>query len=140
MIKQVPNEILFPEVSRMINEGKTVTLTPRGQSMHPFIVGGKDSVTLVRADNPQVGDIILFTVNNRYVLHRLIRIEGDTYVFRGDGNWRGTEQCKKDGILAKVTLITKPNGREIIPGNGRWWHYLLPLRLFLLKFYRTFFL
>ena len=38
MKKSIPNEILLPEVARLIKEGHTVTITVRGNSMNPFLV------------------------------------------------------------------------------------------------------
>ena len=46
MKKSIPNEILLPEVARLIKEGHTVTITVRGNSMNPFLVDRRDRVTL----------------------------------------------------------------------------------------------
>ena len=51
MKKSIPNEILLPEVARLIKEGHTVTITVRGNSMNPFLVDRRDRVTL--AISPQ---------------------------------------------------------------------------------------
>ena len=44
MKKSIPNEILLPEVARLIKEGHTVTITVRGNSMNPFLVDRRDRV------------------------------------------------------------------------------------------------
>ena len=44
--KLIPNEVLLPEVARLISEGHTVTLTVRGNSMNPFLVDRRDSIVL----------------------------------------------------------------------------------------------
>ena len=96
---KIENDILIPEIARLLNEGKEVRFTPSGVSMRPFIEGDRDSVILVKLSRtPQVGDIILAQVEtlcgkSSYVLHRLIRIEGDRYVLQGDGNLAGEEVC-----------------------------------------------
>ena len=46
MKKSIPNEILLPEVARLIKEGHTVTITVRGNSMNPFLVDRRDRVTV----------------------------------------------------------------------------------------------
>ena len=46
MKKSIPNEILLPEVARLIKEGHTVTITVLGNSMNPFLVDRRDRVTL----------------------------------------------------------------------------------------------
>ena len=42
----IPNEVLLPEVARLISEGHTVTLTVRGNSMNPFLVDRRDRLVL----------------------------------------------------------------------------------------------
>ena len=57
---KVANDILIPELARLLAEGKEVRFTPSGVSMRPFIEGDRDSVilaTLKRA--PRRGDILL---------------------------------------------------------------------------------
>jgi hypothetical protein len=38
----LPNEVMLPEVAKMLSEGKQVTIKAKGNSMLPFIVGGRD--------------------------------------------------------------------------------------------------
>ena len=76
---KVANDILIPELARLIGEGKEVRFTPSGVSMRPFIEGDKDSVILAPVQTPSIGDILLAQVSDTqppiYVLHRLIRIK-----------------------------------------------------------------
>ena len=88
---QLPNEIFIPEIARLVAEGKQVVFTPTGVSMRPYIEGGVDSVTLVRAEELQVGDIVLAEVApQHYVLHRIYAMQGDAVTLMGDGNQRYT--------------------------------------------------
>jgi len=133
----IANAILIPEIAQLVSEGKTVTFTPGGVSMRPFIEGGKDSVLLVRPEHLRVGDIILAEVSDeRYVLHRLIALDGDHVTLMGDGNLRGEEYCIRENVLAKVREIRSPKGHRKPLTRGRLWHYALPLRRYLLKIYR----
>ena len=97
---RVANDILIPELARLLQDGKEVRFTPSGVSMRPFIEGDQDSVILAPlTTQPRIGDILLVRVTNpqlpgtssrqtggvasaekgqspiTYVLHRLIRIE-----------------------------------------------------------------
>jgi len=133
----IANTVLIPEMAQLIREGRSVNFTPGGVSMRPFIEGGKDSVVLVQPTNLRVGDVILAQItDDRYVLHRLIKIEGEHVTLMGDGNIRGTEQCDVDHVIAKVQSITSPKGHRKPVTRGRVWYYLLPLRRYLLKIYR----
>ena len=132
----VANAIVFPEMDRLLREGHQVVFTPEGQSMRPFIHGGRDSVTLVRPDRVEIGDILLCEVTPQcYVLHRLIAKQGDKLTLMGDGNLRNTETCMRRDVIGKVIAITRPDGRSRKPGKARLWQCLLPFRRGILKLY-----
>jgi hypothetical protein len=139
---RIANDILIPELARLIAEGKEVRFTPSGVSMRPFIEGDRDSVILTALKTPpRRGDILLAQVstlcgNTTYVLHRLIRIENETYILQGDGNLTGEERCALGDIIGRVTRIENPDGRRKMLTRGRVWYALRPVRKWLLKIYR----
>ncbi len=144
---RIENNILIPELARLLAEGKEVRFTPSGVSMRPFIEGDKDSVILSPLERlPKKGDILLASVatpdgQHKYVLHRLIRIEGaetgePLYILMGDGNLAGTETCTRADIIGRVTRIESPSGRRKPLTRARLWFHLLPSRKYLLKIYR----
>ena len=136
MTHTVANDILIPEIERMIHAGQKVLFTPTGVSMRPFIEGGKDSVVLARAETIAPGDILLCRVGDIYVLHRLIFLAGDELTLMGDGNISGTEHCCREDVIGKVVEIRSLKGRRKRLLKGRIWFRLLPLRPYLLKIYR----
>ena len=143
---KIANEILVPELARLLTEGKEVRFTPSGNSMRPFIEGNRDSVILtplIRA--PRRGDILLVPAVQpsgqvTYVLHRLVRMErdeqGELLVLQGDGNLQGEEICRPKDVIGRVRRIENPKGRAKLLTRGYLWHALLPFRWFLLKIYR----
>lgn len=133
--KTVPNEIMLEDAARLMAEGREVSFTPLGNSMLPFIRGGRDSVTLKANHNVKVGDMALVRIGGRYVLHRVIKADEKVLTLMGDGNIRGTEKCTRDDVLGTVVAIER-NGRTIKPGNGRWWRLLKPFRRYILAIYR----
>lgn len=139
---KIANDILIPELARLLAEGKEVRFTPSGVSMRPFIEGDRDSVILTALKTPpRRGDILLAQTQTlcgktTYVLHRLIRIEGDTYVFQGDGNLAGEERCALGDIIGRVARIETPKGHRKLLTRGRVWFALRPVRKWLLKIYR----
>jgi hypothetical protein len=139
----VENDILIPEYFEdYLQRNKEVLFTPSGVSMRPFIEGGRDSVIMERVSKPpRKGDILLAQVttlcgNRTYVLHRLIRMEGETYVLQGDGNLQGEERCRYGDLIGRVAAILTPSGKRKPLTRGFLWHALFPLRPFLLKIYR----
>lgn len=131
----VANEILLEEAASLMEEGRDVTFTPLGNSMLPFIRGGKDSVRLRKMPSVEVGDIILVRLPGRYVLHRVIALDGDTVTLMGDGNIVGTESCPLGEVLGTVVAIQRGK-REVKPGKGRLWRRLKPIRRYILALYR----
>ena len=139
----IPNEVLLAEVVSLVEEGKTVVLMTKGASMHPFIIGEKDSVRLKKPDALYPGLIALAEHRkDRYVLHRIISVEGNRVVLMGDGNLKGCEICRKSDIKAVAVSILKADGTEVDCfarkhlRRAALWYRLLPLRRWLLAFYR----
>ncbi len=135
--KVISNDILFAAVKDLVDEGRSVTIRPKGDSMLPFIRSDRDDVTLERVTSPlSVGDIVLFRYNGKYVLHRIYSIRKDGMTLMGDGNLKGQEHCSESDVIGIVTTITKENGRKVKPGKARLWMALKPLRRWLLAIYR----
>ncbi len=147
----VDNNTLLDDVAKIIaSTGQQVVLLTKGQSMLPFIVGNRDSVELSPiTDKIRRGDILLAKLTlpttsyviPRYVIHRVIKIEGERVTLMGDGNLVGTEQCHKDCVVARVTSIIKPH-KSIDPNSKREqlfasiWRILRPIRRYLLAILR----
>ena len=132
----LPNKVLLEEVAALVAQGKDVIFTPKGNSMLPFIRGDRDSVRLSVCGEPEEGDIILARHDGHYILHRVIAVDEKTLLLMGDGNLQGTERVLRNDILGKVTAILRENGRTVIPGKGRLWRVLKPLRRYILGIYR----
>ena len=133
---------IIEEAIRLAREGVNVTLPVNGNSMLPFIIGGKESVILHRPLLIDVGDVVLAWVDgNRYVVHRIIRIDGDNVTLMGDGNLT-TEHCTLNDIKARVTHVVDAKDKTHYLYN-RWrmlgakvWYWLRPIRRYLLAIYR----
>jgi hypothetical protein len=132
----LPNEVLIGEVAELLNAGREVVMTPKGNSMLPFIRGDVDNVRLRKPESLHVGDIVLAWFGGRYVMHRIIALDGDMVTLMGDGNLQGTEKGSRSEVLGIVVEIITPSNRHRRPGKGQLWRKLLPVRRYLLKFYR----
>ena len=131
----VPNKVLLEEAGLLLEEGREVSFTPLGNSMLPFIRGGKDSVRLCKKPAVEGGDIVLVRLPGRYVLHRVVGMEGERLTLMGDGNLVGTETCSRADVMGTVTAILKGK-RTVIPGKGKFWRTLKPVRRYILAIYR----
>ena len=137
------DQIIIQEAIRLVEEGVSVTLPVKGNSMLPFIIGGKESVILQKPVQPKIGDVVLAWVEgSRFVIHRIIRIEGDQVTLMGDGNILGTERCLLSDVKALATHVVSAKG-HIRYLYGWWrhceakvWWLLKPIRRYLLAIYR----
>ena len=138
----VPNEELFADVTRLLDAGHRVTINCKGMSMLPVIRGGRDQVVLEKRDAYSAGDIVLFSIAGKYILHRIVSTDGKVVVTMGDGNIRGTESCRVGDIHGKVVRILRAGRRSKDPdsfgakGFLKVWTFLLPVRRWILAVYR----
>ena len=144
--KVLSNDVLLREVSRLVAEGESVTLMTKGVSMLPFIVGGRDSVVLEHPKELNPGLIVLACVGkDRYVLHRVISVDGDKVVLMGDGNLKGVERCLKADVKAVAVRILKPSGETDCLSRKHLrhadiWRKMLPVRRWILAVYKRLFI
>ena len=134
---------IIEEAIRLVREGVSVTLSVNGNSMLPFIIGGKESVILQQPELPKVGGVVLAWADGyRYVVHRIVRIDGERVTLMGDGNLMGTEHCLIGDIKARVTHVVDAKGRTHYLYKGwrklaaKVWFWLRPVRRYLLAIYR----
>lgn len=153
----VNNEAFFGNVITLLRKGKKVTIPVKGTSMLPFIVGEVDLVVLegVEAASPEnlprrnaaKGDIVLFRVNNHFILHRILEFDANgVAVIQGDGILRAKEHCERDGIFGRVVSVLKQGKHPVdVESNGyrlkiRLWLMAAPFRRILLGVWRRLFL
>lgn len=141
--KVLPNNDILDDVIKLVNEGQRVTLPVNGYSMLPFIIGGKESVELVKPERVAVGDVVLAWINGcRFVVHRVIRIDGDHVQLMGDGNLSSDEYCQINDVKARAEYVVAPDGKRRYLYTdtrlrfSRFWKRLLPVRRWILAIYR----
>jgi hypothetical protein len=137
----LPNAEFLPFVVSELEscKGKTVTLPLRGRSMRPFLEDGRDKALLIAAEVPKVGDAVLAEISKgHFVLHRIIRIDGDKVTLRGDGNLN-VEYCKLGDVKAKAIGFYRKGRKRLDSTSGmKWrvyswfWMRLYPIRRYLL--------
>lgn len=139
----VSNDVLLPEIIRLLNEGESVTMRVKGSSMLPFITD-RDSVVLRKVDVSKLkkGDIVLAATNDaQYVLHRITVIKNGYIILMGDGNLYGREMCTPEEIAGQAALVIKGEKKidctSLTERCKAWgWYALLPWRRYLLAIYK----
>lgn len=140
--------LMMEEVRRLIAEGKTVSITVKGNSMNPFIVHLRDRMTLGPWKDPDIrkGTVALVKdFRGNYVIHRIIRRDEKTVTLLGDGNLGLYETASFDNIIAIMYSIDR-KGRTWSRDSFIWrvyswlWMLLTPVRRYPLAIWRRLFL
>lgn len=108
----VPNDTFFRNLLDELGNSGHVLLKVRGHSMFPFFRNGRDSVQLrpfIAGEGLKKGDVALFRFHGRFILHRCIGKRASAYIFRGDGNCKGTEWALPEDIFAVVEKRISPS-------------------------------
>jgi signal peptidase I len=99
--------------------GETSYVTTSGVSMKPRFHSGDLAVVRLAGDY-RVGDVVAYRskVLHVVVLHRIVAIKGDRYVFKGDNNnFVDPTQPRRADLVGKLTLRVAHGGRVL-----RWLH------------------
>lgn len=144
----IEKAVMMEEIRGMVSEGLSVTISVKGNSMNPFIVDGRDQITLGPFEEGELrrGCVALVRdVRGEYLVHRIISREGDTVILLGDGNLCATEKAIVSEVIAVVRSIER-KGRSISTESFIWrayswiWMVLQPVRRWPLGLWRRLFL
>ena len=121
-MKQIPNEVFFAWVESEISEGRSVRFRLKGQSMFPLLRNGRDEVVLYPCTEEELKpmDVVLFRYRGRYVLHRILRREGEWLYLQGDGSYVAKEECTAADVVGKVHEVIRPSGK-VMPVDAWQW-------------------
>lgn len=127
---------MMEQIRVLIAEGKTVSLTVKGNSMNPFMVHLRDQITLGpwKDEDLRPGTVALVKdIRGNYLIHRIIRRDNDTITLLGDGNLGMTETATLDNVIGIMHSVVR-KGRTISVNSFRWqcyswlWRILTPVR------------
>ena len=127
---------MMEQIRELIAEGKTVTLTVKGNSMNPFMVHLRDQITLGswKDEDIKTGIVALVKdIRGNYLIHRIIDRNAETVTLLGDGNINMTETATFDNIIGIMISFTR-KGRVVRADSLCWkayswfWRILTPVR------------
>jgi len=84
-----------------------------GFSMYPLIRQREDILYIIKTDIYHKGDIVLYKYNDKYILHRIIKIKDNIIVTAGDYNYFIDKKIDRSLLLGKLIEIRKKDGRVI---------------------------
>ena len=136
-----PTHLTIEEL--LSRDGKLV-YKAKGRSMLPMLRHDHDLV-LIEAVNsssapPARYDVVLYKVCGKYILHRVLRTDGNQYLIRGDNTY-SVERVPADAVIGVLTGFVR-DGRQISVHDWRYrlyvriWCALYPLRAALMRIRR----
>lgn len=130
----LPMDQLYALIAVQLQEGGRASLTVTGYSMEPMLRHRRDSVELIPISGyGKRGDVILYRrENGDYILHRVIRADGENYICCGDNQYM-REKVSHRQLLAVVDGFTRKGKRYTLSHAGyrlytALWVGLFPLR------------
>jgi hypothetical protein len=126
----------FGVIEEILSGGGEFRMYPKGTSMLPIIVQGRDSVVLMRnTETPAKKHDIAFYLrkNGQFVLHRVMKIEKDgSYTMCGDNQTVLEKGIEKEQIIGYVSRLYKGekerNMRSISYRLYIFFYCFMPLR------------
>lgn len=109
------NEIQEQNIEEILESGKAVQIKPRGYSMYPVIVPGRDEVIVQKEDPAKLkrGDVALYRRDQSIlVIHRICRKNEKGYYMVGDNQTEIEGPLRPDQIKGKMVILIR-NGKEI---------------------------
>lgn len=130
-------------ITEVLDSGGEFTLFPRGTSMLPLVIQGRDSVTLIKPNGYSIGDIAFYRrADGAFVLHRIVGEKDGAFVMCGDNQLEREYGITPDMIIGRAVRITR-GGREITEKNFLYLIYKILWKNFFIrrvcfKIWRTF--
>lgn len=129
------------DIEKILSEGNTVEIKPRGYSMYPLFVPERDIAVIkpVGEDVLKRGDVVLYRREESIlVLHRIWKKKGDQFYMVGDNQKETEGPIYRFQIKGKLIGI-KRKGRYLDVRNPIYrflfavWLFLRPLRPLIAK-------
>lgn len=114
-------------IEQCLQEQGFVVVPISGTSMWPLLQEGKSRVQIVARDKRQLrkGDIVLYRrCDGTFVLHRIVKVQKDSFLLCGDHQFRPLEQVQEAQIMGVAQGFFR-NGRYF--DEKTWWYRLYKL-------------
>ena len=140
VLMRLMNKLSYEEYLR---DNDTLVYRNTGVSMLPLLKQGRD-LFVVSKKTPQrckKYDVVLFKRNDKYILHRIIKVNAGDYTARGDNCINAEYGVKDEDIIGVMTSFVR-KGKERTVKNfwyklySRLWTNLYFLRRIYQKFCR----
>ena len=110
---------------------------PVGVSMLPLLRSNRDVVILENNLKPEIYDVVLYIRDNgKYILHRIIDVDSNSYVMCGDNQFIKELGIKQEQILAVMTGFYRD--KKYYESSNRYYQWYVKVWCYSLKLRRVF--
>lgn len=103
---------IIPLIKEQLKCNGEVSFTPKGRSMMPLLRDNQDTVTIGKTGKQlkKYQMVLYVRKTGQYVLHRVVKVERDGYVMRGDNQLIDESGVQAEQIIGVVNSF-KRNGK-----------------------------
>lgn len=122
-LKTVSPDVIMEPLLALLDDVEAVPLVISGSSMTPFLVHGRDTVYLSKADSPlKKGDMVLYQRRNgTYILHRVLKADRDVYTMVGDAQTHSEPGIRAEQVRAVVAAVRRKG--KLLQKGCFWWDF-----------------
>lgn len=123
------------DLEQLLEEGNTIQLKPKGYSMYPLFIPGRDEAIISPVERkPRRGDVVLYRrINSILVLHRIWKVDKTGFYMVGDNQKEIEGPLQESQIKGILTEVIR-KGRRFSVKNPLYrvlfgiWLWLRPFR------------
>lgn len=131
--------IKYSNLKEILTKDGAVAFTTSGASMWPLFRHRKDTIIVTKRQRRlKKYEIALFQVNDKFILHRVVKVLDNSYIICGDNCLTKEYGIKDEQILGYVTRFYR--GNRLISCDNFWyrlyvyvWVNLYPIRALIKK-------
>ena len=114
---------VLDNIEHLVAVGESFELHVKGYSMLPMLGYGDDIIIVRRVDTKEsiVGRIAMFRgMRGQIIVHRVLSVENERVVLRGDGKIIQTEECQRGEIIGVVDKVRRESGKVVDCTTPKW--------------------
>ncbi len=122
---------LFLNISaELLGSGYSIEFQATGNSMHPTIKDGEMiTVQPLPISDIKAGDVVLYRNQTGVIAHRVVRVERDQLILRGDASQTFDAPVDAHQILGKVISTTRADKKITLNKRGSKFLHVLRAKI-----------
>lgn len=121
-MKMAQTSVKYVSLEELLKNDGYLIYTNVGVSMLPLLREHRDIIEIHRKDSTipcKRYDVVLFKIDNKYILHRILKVQPLDYVTCGDHNIRKEYGITDEMILGVMTRVIR-DGKSIYPTDWKY--------------------